>query len=94
MLLFAHAILFRINLTEDGKDSLLRISQGDMRKVLNILQACHAGFRTINSDAIYACTGAPNPSTIQSILKILMAEDFTNAYLGIKRAVLGTVRTA
>ena len=35
--IFAHCIL-QIDIDEEGKESLMRLAQGDMRKVLNILQ--------------------------------------------------------
>ena len=35
--IFAHC-LFQIDIDEEGKESLMRLAQGDMRKVLNILQ--------------------------------------------------------
>lgn len=30
--------LCRVNLTEDGRDALLKLSRGDMRRALNVLQ--------------------------------------------------------
>ena len=35
--IFAHCLL-QIDIDEEGKESLMRLAQGDMRKVLNILQ--------------------------------------------------------
>jgi DNA polymerase III delta prime subunit len=29
-----------VNITEDGKDALLKLSRGDMRRALNVLQVC------------------------------------------------------
>ena len=34
--------LFRVNVTEDGKKALVTLANGDMRKVLNILQVSAA----------------------------------------------------
>ncbi|CAM0137894.1 Subunit of heteropentameric Replication factor C (RF-C) [Umbelopsis sp. WA50703] len=74
-----------VNITKDGKDALLRLSNGDMRRALNILQACHAAFDRIDETAIYTCTGHPQPKDIQRIIDSMMNDDFTTAYSIIKK---------
>ena len=34
----------KVDITADGKDALIRLAQGDMRKVINILQSCAMAF--------------------------------------------------
>ena len=46
----------RVNITEDGKQALLRLAKGDMRRALNILQATHAAFDLVNENNVYSCT--------------------------------------
>ncbi|KIW68662.1 hypothetical protein PV04_04590 [Phialophora macrospora] len=36
-----------VNITADAVDSLVKLSKGDMRRALNVLQACHAGSRPL-----------------------------------------------
>ncbi|KAJ9616997.1 Subunit of heteropentameric Replication factor C (RF-C) [Cladophialophora chaetospira] len=36
-----------INITPEAVDSLVKLSKGDMRRALNVLQACHAGSRPL-----------------------------------------------
>lgn len=69
-----------VNITKEGKEALLRLSNGDMRRALNILQACHAAFDRIDDTAIYTCTGYPHPKDIQRIVDTMMNDDFTTAY--------------
>ncbi|KAG2229886.1 hypothetical protein INT48_004012 [Thamnidium elegans] len=73
-----------VNLTEDGKEALLRLSKGDMRRALNILQACHASYDRIDETAIYNCTGHPDPKVIDRIARWLMTEEFTTVYTKIE----------
>ncbi|KXS09590.1 P-loop containing nucleoside triphosphate hydrolase protein [Gonapodya prolifera JEL478] len=68
-----------INLTPDGKEALLKLSQGDMRRALNILQACHAGYPAIDQTAVYTCTGDPLPADIERILEWMLSEEFSTA---------------
>ncbi|RMD43331.1 hypothetical protein DV735_g1814, partial [Chaetothyriales sp. CBS 134920] len=37
----------QVNIADDAVDSLVRLSKGDMRRALNVLQACHAGSRPL-----------------------------------------------
>ncbi len=36
-----------VNINADAVDSLVKLSKGDMRRALNVLQACHAGSRPL-----------------------------------------------
>ncbi|KAI8816044.1 P-loop containing nucleoside triphosphate hydrolase protein [Fimicolochytrium jonesii] len=74
-----------INMTEDGRKALLKLSLGDMRRALNILQATHAAFNPITESSIYLCTGSPLPSDIQRIVNWLFNEEFTTCYENIQR---------
>ncbi|KAI8336218.1 P-loop containing nucleoside triphosphate hydrolase protein [Chlamydoabsidia padenii] len=74
-----------VNLTENGKKALLRLSKGDMRRALNILQACHAGYDRVDEAAIYNCTGHPQPEHIESILNSMLKDEYTTAYQKIER---------
>lgn len=69
-----------MKLTDDGKKALLKLSKGDMRRALNILQACHAAFDTTTETDVYACTGNPLPADIESIVNSMLGEDFTTSY--------------
>ncbi|KAI7886184.1 P-loop containing nucleoside triphosphate hydrolase protein [Lichtheimia hyalospora FSU 10163] len=73
-----------VNLTEDGKKALIQLSKGDMRRVLNILQACHSAYERVDSAAIYNCTGQPHPEDIERVANWLLTEnDFNKAYSSI-----------
>ncbi|KAH7122472.1 P-loop containing nucleoside triphosphate hydrolase protein [Dendryphion nanum] len=49
-----------INITEDATESLVTLSKGDMRRALNVLQACHASSTPLQPPG----KPAPDPSTI------------------------------
>ncbi|ORZ27722.1 P-loop containing nucleoside triphosphate hydrolase protein [Lobosporangium transversale] len=68
-----------VKITSEGRKALLQLSKGDMRRALNILQACHAGYEVVNEDAIYNCTGNPHPTDIEAIVNSMLTEDFTTA---------------
>ncbi|KAF9289862.1 hypothetical protein BGZ68_008461 [Mortierella alpina] len=72
-----------VKITDEGRKALLQLSKGDMRRALNILQACHAGYDTVDEDAVYNCTGNPHPADIETIVNSMLTEDFTTAYSNI-----------
>lgn len=69
-----------VKLTPDGKKALLKLSKGDMRRALNVLQACHAAYDTIGETEIYNCTGSPHPSDIETIVNSMLSDEFTTSY--------------
>jgi len=66
----------KVNLTPDGKAALLKLSKGDMRRALNVLQACHAAYPVTDETAVYNCTGNPHPTDVEEIVKSMMNEEF------------------
>ncbi|KDQ06871.1 hypothetical protein BOTBODRAFT_39299 [Botryobasidium botryosum FD-172 SS1] len=69
-----------VNITDDGKKALLKLSKGDMRRALSILQACHAAYEITDETAIYNCTGNPHPSDIETVVNSMMSDEFTTSY--------------
>lgn len=49
-----------VNIVPDAVDSLVKLSKGDMRRALNVLQACHASSTPLRAPG----EPAPDPSTI------------------------------
>ncbi|KAI9838473.1 MAG: hypothetical protein M1837_002465 [Sclerophora amabilis] len=77
-----------VNIAPGATDSLVRLSKGDMRRALNVLQACHASSTPIQTKgqprstieneiitetSVYDCIAAPHPSDIDTILETLLA---------------------
>ena len=67
-------------ITEDGKEALMKLACGDLRRVLNLLQSAHASYPVINQDVIYMTAGAALPSVIEGLLQSLLNDPFEQAY--------------
>ncbi|KAJ1966320.1 Subunit of heteropentameric Replication factor C (RF-C) [Dipsacomyces acuminosporus] len=72
-----------VNISEEGKKALIKLSGGDMRRVLNVLQACHAAYPRIDNDEVYACTGHPSPDDIKRVVDWMLNDDFHTALANI-----------
>jgi len=71
-----------VNLGRDGLEALLKLSRGDMRRALNVLQACHALGERVDEAMVYRVTGNPEPADIERIVQGLMNDPFEVAYRG------------
>ena len=79
LLIYSHASP-RVNITEDGKQALLKLSKGDMRRALNVLQACHAAYDEVDETAVYNCTGNPHPKDVESVVQSMLRDEFGTSY--------------
>jgi replication factor C subunit 3/5 len=73
----------QVKITEDGIDGILRLSGGDMRRVLNLLQSTAMAYPMVDQTAVYLTSGAPLPSDVDHVLDLLMNADFATASEGI-----------
>lgn len=73
-----------VKVTEDGENALMALSQGDMRKVLNILQSCSMAFDEVNEDNVYTCVGHPLKSDIANMANWMLNDSFADAYSNIQ----------
>lgn len=73
----------KLSLPKDSKLALVKLSGGDMRKALNVLQACKSSLDNetdeIDVDMIYDCIGAPKPQSIETILNAIIKNDWVDA---------------
>lgn len=70
----------RLDVPECGLKALVRLSNGDMRKALNILQSTHMASQQITEEAVYLCTGNPLPKDIEQISHWLLNESFAVSF--------------
>lgn len=71
---------FRLKVSEDGKQALLTLANGDMRKVLNVLQSTWLAYQDVTEDTVYTCVGHPLKKDIENIVKWLLNENFGTTY--------------
>ncbi|GMM29910.1 replication factor C subunit 3 [Martiniozyma asiatica (nom. inval.)] len=74
----------KISIEYDASEALVKLSKGDMRKALNVLQACSSALDNpsdeIELDMIYECVGAPRPKSVELVLDAIMRRDWSDAY--------------
>ncbi|WJX33817.1 Subunit of heteropentameric Replication factor C (RF-C) [Trifolium repens] len=70
----------RLDVEDSGLSALVRLSNGDMRKALNILQSTHMASPKITEEAVYLCTGNPLPKDIEQISYWLLNEQYSDSF--------------
>uniref|UniRef100_A0AAF5PQN6 Activator 1 subunit 5 n=3 Tax=Wuchereria bancrofti TaxID=6293 RepID=A0AAF5PQN6_WUCBA len=73
-----------LTVTEDGQKALLNLAEGDMRRVINILQSTAMAFKTVDERNVYRCLGYPLPTDVEKIVKILLNDSMEDAYTRIE----------
>lgn len=75
-----------INITEDGRNAIHELSQGDMRRVVNLLQSTSMSFpgEQIDEVKVYQCCGHPLKSDIDKIVELLLNSDIKTSYKEIQ----------
>jgi replication factor C subunit 3/5 len=72
-----------INVTDSGINAILKISRGDMRKILNNLQSTNMAYSKVTEKSVNNCLGYPRKGQINKIFHLLLNESFADGYAGI-----------
>lgn len=69
-----------VECTEDGIQSILALSGGDMRRVLNLLQSTAMSSGLVDEKSVYMTSGAPLPRDVDMTMEWLLNLEFKEAY--------------
>ncbi len=58
----------------------MRLANGDMRRVLNLLQSTHMAYPELSEEKVYLTAGAALPIVINGIVHSLLNDDFQTSY--------------
>jgi len=69
----------KLNITPDGIRAFTEISEGDLRKVSNLLQASSIANKKINADVVYDVASQAKPQDVSEMLNFALTGDFGHA---------------
>ncbi len=69
----------KLELKEDAIEALYELSEGDCRRVINLLQAISSVSQRITKDLVYTIVSAAKPSDIKVVLEYALSGDFLKA---------------
>jgi replication factor C subunit 2/4 len=79
--------LEKVKYDEAGLDSIIKISNGDMRTALNILESTSTGYHHISVDTVYKLNNKPQPIIIMNIFKACTKKELLKACGYIKQLI-------
>ena len=68
-----------IKINEKAKEALFNISEGDARKINNVLQSSAAISQDINEETIYSMASVAKPKEVDEALKLALQNKFIDA---------------
>ncbi|RLI36464.1 replication factor C small subunit [Candidatus Bathyarchaeota archaeon] len=77
-----------VEILDDGIDAILEISEGDLRKTINILQAAASVGKPINAEVVYSVVGRANPYDVREMIIRAMNGDFIGARDKLREMIL------
>ncbi len=69
----------KLKITEDGIKAIIEISEGDLRKVANLLQAAASLEKKITADTIYDVASRAKPTDVREMLELALKGKFEDA---------------
>lgn len=69
----------KLNIDEEALKTIFYISEGDMRKAINILQSASVTHKTIGKDVILSVTSRADPHAVKKMLEITINGDFLSS---------------
>ena len=79
----------KIRFTSEGIMAIYHISQGDLRRFLNLLQSTATTHNIISKESVYLSACKPNPDTIKDLIQQLLRLEFAEGYRLINDYVNG-----
>jgi replication factor C small subunit len=69
----------RLKIDDKAKEALFTISEGDCRRLENILQSCAAMDDSITEKVVYSIASAARPTEIKGVIELCVKGDFPDA---------------
>jgi len=77
-----------IKILDEGYDAIFEVSEGDLRKATNALQAAASMGKVIDPETVYSVIGRANPADVNEMIKTAMKGDFLEARKQLREMIL------
>jgi len=69
----------KVELPKDGLQAIVKISEGDLRKAVNMLQAAASVGKAVNEKSVYLVAGQAKPEDVKEMVDMAFGGDFVGA---------------
>ncbi|MEM2875904.1 MAG: replication factor C small subunit [Candidatus Bathyarchaeia archaeon] len=77
-----------VDLSEDGVEAIMEVSEGDLRRAINILQAAASTGKLVDRETVYSVVGRANPYNVRELIQIAMNGNFIKARDKLREIIL------
>jgi replication factor C small subunit len=77
-----------VKILDEGYDAIFEVSEGDLRKATNTLQAAASMGKVIDPETVYSVIGRANPADVNEMIKTAMKGDFLEARKKLREMIL------
>jgi replication factor C small subunit len=77
-----------IKILDEGYDAIFEVSQGDLRRATNTLQAAASMGKLIDTEIVYSVIGHANPEDVNTMIKTAMKGDFLEARKQLREMIM------
>ncbi|RLE43293.1 replication factor C small subunit, partial [Candidatus Woesearchaeota archaeon] len=77
-----------LKVTQDAKEALVEISDGDARRLENVLQSCAALSKTIDAELVHSIASIAKPKELKQVLELAISNKFVEARDKLQRIML------
>jgi replication factor C small subunit len=77
-----------IKILDEGYDALFEVSQGDLRRATNTIQAAASMGVVIDAETVYSVIGHANPEDVNGMIKTAMKGDFLGARKKLREMIM------
>jgi replication factor C small subunit len=78
----------KIDITDEAVDAIIYLSEGDLRKVSNLLQSAASIKRNISADIVYDVANQAKPEDVKKMLEFVLNGKFGNARKKLQNMLL------
>lgn len=68
-----------LKIDKAAQSALFEVSEGDCRRIENILQSCAAISKTITEELVYSMSSVAKPKEVKEVLELAIKQDFLSA---------------
>ena len=76
-----------VRYTTEGLAAAFRLSHGDLRRCLNMMQSSALSAGEITEASVYRVTGNPTPAEVTAIVSDMLSSDFATSWAKVEEAV-------
>jgi replication factor C small subunit len=77
-----------IKILDEGYDAIFDVSQGDLRRATNAIQAAASMGKVIDSETVYSVIGRANPEDVNVMIKTAMKGEFLEARKQLRNMIM------